>query len=64
MTEDLKKQSKKGPEGPAIWIDPEPPADYTYKPVDTSALLAFLQPVKAAPVVSAPSKPSTTSKKG
>jgi hypothetical protein len=32
-----------GPNGPAIWIDPEPPDDYTYHPVNTEALVEFLK---------------------
>ena len=47
MAEVRKKQTQGGLEGPAIWSDPEPPADYTYKPVGSEALLAFLKTEKA-----------------
>ncbi len=38
-----RKNVPKGPEGPAIWIDPDPPQDYTYRPVGSKALKDFLK---------------------
>jgi hypothetical protein len=46
MSEIHKKKLRQGPEGPAIWIDPEPPDDHTFNPVATTALLTFLRPRK------------------
>jgi len=43
MTQDRVKP-KINLEGPAIWTSPEPPADYTYRPIDVVALRALLQP--------------------
>lgn len=42
------EKEKQGKDSPAIWIDPEPPKDYTYKPINTTLLKKFLkgEPIK------------------